>query len=150
MTNNLEFLREEKDLLSKDIAKTIQVTTSVYSEWENNKLSIPTERIYELSEFFAVNADYLIGLTPTRIKLQTNKKLNNQLAAKRVKEARLSMNLTMRDLANKLNTSSSAISNYENNKNLILSSFLIELSTMSNYSLDYLLGRTNLKHIKKR
>lgn len=150
MTNNLEFLREEKDLLSKDMAKKLNVVTSVYSEWENNKLSIPTERIYELSEIFTVNADYLIGLTDKRIKIQTNKKLNNQLVAKRVKEARLSMNLTMRDLANKLNTSSSAISNYENNKNLILSAFLIELSTISHYSLDYLLGRTNIKELKKR
>lgn len=145
MTNNLEYLREEKDLLSKDMAKKLQVTTSVYSEWENNKLSIPTERIYELSEIFAVNADYLMGLTTKRIKIQINKKLNNQLVAKRVKEARLSMNLTMRNLASKLNTSSSAISNYENNKNLILSAFLIELSTISHYSLDYLLGRTNTK-----
>lgn len=145
MTNNLEYLREEKDLLSKDMAKNLQVTTSVYSEWENNKLSIPTKRIYELSEFFAINADYLMGLTSKKIKIQINKKLNNQLVAKRAKEARLSMNLTMRDLAIKLNTSSSAISNYENNKNLILSAFLIELSTISHYSLDYLLGRTNTK-----
>ena len=145
MTNNLEFLREERDILSKEMAKTLQVATSVYSEWENNKLSIPTERIYELSEFFAINADYLMGLSSKKIKIKTNKKLNNQLVARRVKETRLSMNLTMRDLASKLNTSSSAISNYENNKNLILSSFLIELSTISHYSLDYLLGRTNTK-----
>ena len=59
------------------------------------------------------------------------------------------MNLSMRELAQKLNTSSSAISNYENNKNLILSSFLIELSKISNYSIDYILGRSNIKFIQK-
>ena len=48
MNNNLVFLREEKDYLSKDIAKFLNIPPSVYSEWENNKLSISTKRLYEL------------------------------------------------------------------------------------------------------
>ena len=141
MNNNLVFLREEKDYLSKDMAKFLNIPPSVYSEWENNKLSISTKRLYELGEFFNVNIDYLVGLSSKRINLKTNKVLD--------KEVRESMNLSMRELAQKLNTSSSAISNYENNKNLILSSFLIELSKISNYSIDYILGRSNIKFIRK-
>ena len=41
-----------------------------------------------------------------------------------------------------------AISNYENAKFLILSSLLIELCNISNYSIDYVLGRSNNKFIK--
>ena len=48
---NLEKLRDEKDLLKKDVAKHIVVVESVYSEWENEKLSIPTKRIYQLANF---------------------------------------------------------------------------------------------------
>ena len=149
MNNNLVFLREEKDYLSKDIAKFLNVPPSVYSEWENNKLSISTKRLYELSEFFGVNVDYLAGLTTKKINIKTNKKLDKKETSLRLKEVRENMNLTMRELAQKLNTSSSAISNYENNKNLILSSFLIELAKISNYSIDYMLGRSNIKFIQK-
>lgn len=149
MNNNLVFLREKKDYLSKDIAKFLNVPPSVYSEWENNKLSISTKRLYELSEFFSINIDYLVGLTTKKINIKTNKKLDQKETSLRLKEVRKNMNLTMRELAQKLNTSSSAISNYENNKNLILSSFLIELAKISNYSIDYMLGRNNIKFIQK-
>lgn len=149
MNNNLVFLREEKDYLSKDMAKFLNIPPSVYSEWENNKLSISTKRLYELGEFFNVNIDYLVGLSSKRINLKTNKILDQKETSLRLKEVRENMNLSMRELAQKLNTSSSAISNYENNKNLILSSFLIELSKISNYSIDYILGRSNIKFIQK-
>lgn len=149
MNNNLVFLREEKDYLSKDMAKFLNIPPSVYSEWENNKLSISTKRLYELGEFFNVNIDYLVGLSSKRINLKTNKVLDQKQTSLRLKEVRENMNLSMRELAQKLNTSSSAISNYENNKNLILSSFLIELSKISNYSIDYILGRSDIKFIQK-
>ena len=149
MNNNLVFLREEKDYLSKDMAKFLNIPPSVYSEWENNKLSISTKRLYELGEFFNVNIDYLVGLSSKRINLKTNKVLDQKETSLRLKEVRENMNLSMRELAQKLNTSSSAIRNYENNKNLILSSFLIELSKISNYSIDYILGRSNIKFIQK-
>lgn len=149
MNNNLVFLREEKDYLSKDMAKFLNIPPSVYSEWENNKLSISTKRLYELGEFFNVNIDYLVGLSSKRINLKANKVLDQKETSLRLKEVRENMNLSMRELAQKLNTSSSAISNYENNKNLILSSFLIELSKISNYSIDYILGRVNIKFIQK-
>lgn len=149
MNNKLVFLREEKDYLSKDMAKFLNIPPSVYSEWENNKLSISTKRLYELGEFFNVNIDYLVGLSSKRINLKTNKVLDQKETSLRLKEVRKNMNLSMRELAQKLNTSSSAISNYENNKNLILSSFLIELSKISNYSIDYILGRSDIKFIQK-
>ena len=149
MNNNLVFLREEKDYLSKDMAKFLIIPPAVYSEWENNKLSISTKRLYELGEFFNVNIDYLVGLSSKRINLKTNKVLDQKETSLRLKEVRENMNLSMRELAQKLNTSSSAISNYENNKNLILSSFIIELSKISNYSIDYILGRSNIKFIQK-
>lgn len=145
MNERLELLRDERELLKKDVAKELGIVESVYSEWENNKLSIPTKRLYQLGEFFEVNIDYIVGLTTKRLSIKTNKDLNIDLVSNRLKEIRKSLKLTMRDLANKLNTSSSAISNYENSKFLILSPFLIELCRISGYSIDWVLGRTNNK-----
>lgn len=144
----LEGLREERDLFKKDVAKNIGVVESVYSEWENEKLSIPTKRLVQLANFFEVNIDYMVGLSDKRIKLKTINDIDLELVSTRLKEIRKSLKMTMRELATKLNTTSSAISNYENAKFLILSSLLMELCNISNYSIDYVLGRSNNKFIK--
>ena len=121
----LEGLREERDLFKKDVAKNIGVVESVYSEWENEKLSIPTKRLVQLANFFEVNIDYMVGLSDKRIKLKTINDIDLELVSTRLKEIRKSLKMTMRELATKLNTTSSAISNYENAKFLILSSLLM-------------------------
>ena len=144
----LEGLRDERDLLKKDVAKNIGVVESVYSEWKNIKLSIPTKRLIQLANFYQVNIDYMLGLTDNRIKLKSGNDIDLDLVSKRLKEIRKSLKMTMRELAEKLNTSSSAISNYENSKFLILSSLLVELCTFSNYSIDYVLGRSDNKYFK--
>lgn len=144
---NIEKLRDEKELLKKDVAKNLGVVESVYCEWENEKLSIPTKRIYQLANFFEVNIDYMIGISNKRKHIKTNNEIDIKLVSLRLKEIRKSLNMTMRDLSKKFNTSSSAISNYENNKFLILSPFLIELCKFGNYSIDWVLGRTDNKFL---
>ena len=148
MNERLEYLREEKDLLKKDVAKILGVVDSVYTEWENEKLAIPTRRLYQLANYYEVNIDYIVGLTDKRIKLKSKNDIDIKVVSTRLREVRKSLNLTMRELASKLNTTSSAISNYENEKYLILSTFLIELCKISNYSIDYILGRTDIKKLK--
>lgn len=127
------------------MSKDIGVVESVYSEWENGKLSIPTKRLNELANYFEVNIDYLVGLTNVRLSIKSNNEIDINLVSSRLKEIRKSLKLTMRELASEFNTTSSAISNYENAKYLILGSFLIELSKYSNYSIDWILGRSENK-----
>lgn len=145
---NLEKLRDEKDLLKKDVAKLVGVVESVYSEWENEKLSISTKRLYQLANLFEVSIDYMVGISAERIYIKNDNEIDIKLVSSRLKEIRKSLNMTMRDLASKFNTTSSAISNYENGKYLILSPFLIELCKFSNYSIDWILGRSDNKFIK--
>lgn len=149
MNIRLEKLRDEKGLLRKSVAREMNVVASVYSEWENEKLSIPTKRIYQLANFYEINIDYMVGLTNQKRYLKTDGPINISIVSARIKEIRKDLKLTMRNLAEKLNTSSSAISNYENGKFLILSTFLIELCKMSNCSIDWVLGRSNEKYISK-
>ena len=144
---NIEKLRDEKDLLKKEVAQILGVVESVYCEWENEKLSIPTKRIYQLANFFEVNIDYMMGISEERKHIKMNDAINIKLVSLRLKEIRKSLNMTMRDLSRKFNTSSSAISNYENSKFLILSPFLIELCKFGNYSIDWVLGRTDNKFL---
>ena len=147
MNKNLELLRDEKDLLKKEVAEKIGVAQSVYSEWENNKLTIPTRRLNELANLFEVNIDYLVGLTDKRIKMKSKNEIDIKIVSSRLKMIRKDLNFTMRELAAKFNTTSSAISNYENCKFLILSPFLIELCKFSGYSIDWVLGRSENKKL---
>ena len=41
--NRLEDLKYEKDLKSKEIADMLKVNESTYSEWEHNRIPIPTK-----------------------------------------------------------------------------------------------------------
>lgn len=90
----------------------------------------------------------MLGISNKRTRIKSSDAIDMKLVSARLKEIRKSLKLTMRDLSDKFNTSSSAISNYENGKFLILSSFLIELCKYSNYSIDWVLGRSDNKHLK--
>lgn len=148
-TERLILLREEKELLKKEMASILGVVESVYSEWENNKLTIPTKRIYELANFFEVNIDYMFKLSDKRVLIKMEKDIDINLVANRIKIIRKELKLTMRSLAKILNTTASAICNYEKGKFLILSPFLIELCRISNYSIDWVLGRSENKYLIK-
>lgn len=76
MTNDrfarFEDLRDEKDLKRKDVAKDIGVVESVYSEWENGKLSIPTKRLNQLANYFEVNIDFMVGISNKRSNIKSS------------------------------------------------------------------------------
>lgn len=141
----LEQLREENDLSKKQIAKILGVSDSLYARWENGKEIIPTRRIYQIANYYKINIDYLLGLSSNRMTLFTDDQINISIVAERAKEIRRDYNQTLRDFSNRLNTSNSTWSAYETGKVLILSAFLLEICKFSNYSIDWILGRTDEK-----
>ena len=64
--NRLEDLKYEKDLKSKEIADMLKVNESTYSEWEHNRIPIPTKRLIELADIYKVNIDYMLKLNNVR------------------------------------------------------------------------------------
>ncbi len=145
--NRLDGLKDERDLKSRDIAKYLKVNESTYSEWEHNKIPIPTRRIVELADFYNVNIDYMLKLTDTRKEIKNN--LDLELIRNRLKEIRQELGLSLRGLGEKLNCSFSSLGSYERGENLINCEILISLSKYSKYSIDYILGRSNNKKFGK-
>ena len=62
----LKELRKEKNLLQKDIAKYLNITTSAYGYYEQEKRSPDIEIIKKLADFFDVSTDYLLGRSKNR------------------------------------------------------------------------------------
>jgi len=148
--NRLEDFKDEKYLKSKDVAKYLNVAESTYSEWENNKIPIPTRRIIQLANFYEVNIDYILKLSDERKHIKSTSELDLISIGNRLKEIRQELGLTLRDLGNKLNSSFSALGSYERGDYLIQSDNLISLCKMSNTSVDWVLGRTNNKLLQKK
>ena len=56
-------LREDKDLTQKEMAKALNCSQQVYSNYELGQRDIPTDVLIKLSNFYKVSVDYILGLT---------------------------------------------------------------------------------------
>lgn len=59
----LKDLREDKDLLQKQIAITLEITRQQYGLYENGLREIPLEKLIKLAKFYNTSTDYILGLT---------------------------------------------------------------------------------------
>ncbi|WP_281815153.1 helix-turn-helix domain-containing protein [Vallitalea longa] len=59
----LRELREENGLIQKDIAKLLNITTSAYGYYEQEKNDIDTKTLIFLSDYYNVSTDYILGRT---------------------------------------------------------------------------------------
>ena len=64
--NRLKEIREDKDLLQKDIAKALNIKQQQYSEYEIGKRLIPINYLSDLADYYNVSIDYLLGKTDVR------------------------------------------------------------------------------------
>lgn len=59
----LKDLREDKDLLQKDIANILSIKQQQYSLYETGKRDLPLELAIILSNFYNTSIDYIVGKT---------------------------------------------------------------------------------------
>ena len=63
MYKRIRDLREDRDLLQKDIAAYLQCTQVCYSNYEMGKRDIPTDVLKALARYYNTSVDYLLELT---------------------------------------------------------------------------------------
>ncbi len=61
-------LRNAKGLSQADLAKQIGTTQASVGHWEADRRNIPQDKLVQLSEYFNVSIDYLLGNTKTKRK----------------------------------------------------------------------------------
>ena len=57
-----KYLRKVKGLTAKDMARVLKVSASTIYKWESGRVSPKVNKIYLISVYFCVRADYLLGL----------------------------------------------------------------------------------------
>ncbi len=63
MHNRIKELREDHDLKQRDVAAHLNVAQNSYSNYENGNREVPLTLLIQLSRFYKVNLEYLLGLT---------------------------------------------------------------------------------------
>ncbi len=63
MANRLRDLREDMDLLQRDVAKEIGISQRGYSHYETGENNIPNSILIKLADFYNTSTDYILGIT---------------------------------------------------------------------------------------
>ena len=69
MYRRIRDLREDHDLKQKDLARILNCSQQVYSNYELGQRDVPTAVLIALSRLYNVSTDYILGLSddPRRI-----------------------------------------------------------------------------------
>ncbi len=59
----LRDMREDHDLVQKQLAAVLGIDQRVYSLYETGKREIPTRLVVALAEYYGTSTDYLLGRT---------------------------------------------------------------------------------------
>ena len=63
MYRRIRDLREDKDLMQKDVASYLNCSQVCYSYYEIGRRDIPTDILIKLADYYNTSIDYLLGRT---------------------------------------------------------------------------------------
>ena len=59
----LRDLREDHDMVQKEVAAFLGIDQRVYSNYERGEIDIPTYTLIKIADFYNVSVDYLLNRT---------------------------------------------------------------------------------------
>lgn len=59
----LKDLRNDNDLMQKEIAAILKIDQRVYSNYETGKRELPTHILIKLADYYGTSTDYILGRT---------------------------------------------------------------------------------------
>lgn len=63
MYKRIRDLREDRDMTQKQMAKVLNCSQQVYSNYELGQRDVPTDILIKLSKFYNVSVDYILGIS---------------------------------------------------------------------------------------
>lgn len=149
-SERLKELRESKKISMYTLAKQLGVSDAAICKWENAVTEPKASNIKNLSEFFEVSSDFLLGLedelgikkysvppahTPDIITSE-----GSTIFSQKLKELRTRDDISQAKFAREVGFSQSAIASWENETREPGINALIKIAQYFNTSVDYLIG----------
>ncbi len=145
----LKYIREERELKQKDVAKMLNISLGTYAMNETAHDTITLKNLIKFCDIFNVSVDYMFEFTNTYNYKNTKNGFDKNILRKRLKECRLENNYTQIMMGNLLNIDHSVWCRYELGTTTITSTFLYYFCREFHISADYLLGKIdNPKYLK--
>lgn len=63
MVSRIRELRKREDMTQEDLAELVNASQQSVSQWERIPMSIPSDVLYKLADYFHVSVDYLLERT---------------------------------------------------------------------------------------
>ena len=140
-------LRVDNDLTQKQIAKLLNITEDMYYNFEQGRSNFPLDKLELFTKLFKVSFDYITGLSNEKNYYKIPMDYN--ILKTRLKKIRKEFNLSQENVASIIGDKQTTYCNYETGYSKITISKLYLISKHYNVSIDYFLGKTNNKDIKK-
>ena len=67
-------LREDHDMLQKEIADILGISQQYYSEYEKGNRTIPINHLITLAKYYHTSIDYIVGLSDIKDNNEIDKK----------------------------------------------------------------------------
>ena len=147
----LKELREEpiNFIRQKEIARLLDIHVSDYSQYEGEANIIPLIHLNRICNYFSVSLDYIFEFTTQRNYPNIKENIDLEKTGKRIRNLRLTNNLTQETFAKEIDIKQPIISKYENKNKIISTKNLYIICKTYNISADYLLGKTDTpKYLK--
>lgn len=77
--HRLRDMREDHDLVQKEVAAHLGIDQRVYSNYEIGKREIPVHLLIRLADFYHTNIDYLLGRTDIKRSYPSSAKTHNTI-----------------------------------------------------------------------
>ncbi len=131
--------RVDNDLTQEDIANILGITRSKYSKIEVGIIDFDLLSLNKFANFFAINVDYLYGLTNEKI-TTFGSDIDLKMVGKNIRFLRKKLCLSQEEVCDKTGFKQSSYSRHELGIGLTAHK-LFRLAKFFNYSMDALLGR---------
>ena len=147
-------IRNSLDLKQREIAEKTNISRGAYANIEAETANVKLKYLLTYCNTFNLNMDYVCNLKETNdtSSLKKINKINKKLMADRLTTLEKENKKQAKDIAAELGILKSTYSGYKNSKqsNLMQTLMLKKLASKYNYSIDWLIGRSDKKHIEKK
>lgn len=134
MAKQLKEVRKSRGLTQEQVAEALRVSVGTISGYERGYRRPDPDMIVQLADLYDVSTDYILGRHTIT---QTN------VFGQKIREMRISKELTPDALSKSLDISSDILTSYEAGTRTPDLYIAEKLATYFGVSVDYLLGRTN-------